>query len=96
MARSKERINFDDLLKKVSAENLAHLHQQAVPLSRTAQLQAIQTKSGYTPIKLDQPAPDKQRNTAPYYPPKMGSSRVGAEDALKVPSLIFNQRRSQK
>ena len=95
MARSKERINFDNLLKKVSAENLAQLHQQAQPLKRTAQLQAIASGPRHVPIQLKPPPQDKQRSTAPYYPPKMGSTRVGAFDALKVPSLLFNQRRNR-
>lgn len=92
-AYTKERIEFEYLLRK-AAPNYASLHQQALPMQRTAQLQAIASGPRHVPLRLNPPPVDKQRNTAPYYPPKMGSSRVGAEDALKVPSLMFNQRRS--
>ena len=91
---SKERIEFDYLLRHAathqSVPNYAALHQQAQPLVRTAQLQAIASGPRHVPLHLDPPSADRQRSTAPYSPPKMGSSRVGAEDALKVPSLISN------
>ncbi len=90
---SKERIEFDSLLRSKAAPNYAALHQQAQPLERTGQLQAIASGPRHAPLHLDPPPADRQRSTAPYYPPKMGSTRVGAFDALKVPSLMFNERR---
>lgn len=93
--RSKERIEFDHLLKTVSPSNLAALHQQAQPMQRTAQLQAIARGPQHTPIVLTPPPPDRRITATLYRPQPMGTPRAGAYDALRVPSIILNQRRHQ-
>lgn len=92
--RTKERIEFERLLKTVSPPNLAALHQQAQPMQRTAQLQAIVRGPQHTPIVFT-PQVDRRISAEPYRPPQMGTPRAGAYDALRVPSIILNQRKPQ-
>lgn len=89
--RSKERIEFDHLLKTVSPSNLAALHQQAQPMQRTAQLQAIARGPQHTPIVLTPPPPDRRITTTLYQPQPMGTSRIGASDFLYIRSLITDR-----
>lgn len=89
--RTKERIEFDHLLKAVSPPNLAAWHQQAQPMQRTAQLQAIARGPQHVPIVFTPPA-DRRISAEPYRPQPMGTPRAGAYDALRVPSIILNRR----
>lgn len=95
MSRSKERVQFDHLLKKVSMPNYAALHQQAQPMLRSAQLQDIVRGPQHVPIVLTPPPADQRISTLPYRPPAMGTPRAGASDALRIPSAIGNDRRTR-
>ncbi len=89
---SKERIEFDSLLRSKATPNYAALHLQAQPLERTGQLQAIASGPRHVPIVLKPPPASQRLSTQPYCPPVMGTTRRGAYDALRVPSLLFNHR----